>query len=139
MLDLEISKLPPYLKRVKDEPFRWGYHDCLIFTNQAFREMYGEGWADDWLGRYIRDGIPLKRAELQEEFGYHTFTKAVDDRLIRINGVPPRGALVATKKAKRWAIGNALGISVGVKAAFVSKHGLVYHPIDTIDKAWVKP
>jgi hypothetical protein len=138
MLDSGISKLPAYLKSVQNKPFKWGEHDCLIFTNQAFREMCGEGWAEDWLGRYMRDGFPLKRKELQDEFGYRTFTEAVDKRLQRIEGVPPRGSLVTTKKARRWVIGSAMGISVGLKAAFVSKHGLVYHPIETIDKAWIR-
>ena len=138
MLDFNPNKLAGYLKSVRDIPFKWGEHDCLIFTNQAFREMCGEGWAEDWLGRYMRDGLPLKRKELQVEFGYRTFTEAVDKRLQRIGGVPPRGSLVTTKKARRWAIGNAMGISVGIKAAFLSKHGIVYHPIETIDKAWVK-
>ena len=137
MSDSEISKLPTYLKSVKDVPFKWGQQDCLIFTNNAWREMYGYGWADDWLGRYM-DGVrPLSRKELQEEYGYRTFTEAVDERLTRIDYLPPRGSLVTTRKARRWAIGNALGISVGTKAAFVAKDGIVYHPIETIDKAWI--
>ena len=133
-----VDNLPEYLKSVKDSPFKWGVFDCLTFTNGAWQEMYGYGWADDWLGRYMTDGQPMRRSQLQEEFGYQTFTKAVDDRLKRVEGVPPRGALVTTRKAKRWAIGNALGISVGLKAAFVSSEGLIYHPIETIDKAWVE-
>lgn len=138
MLDSNLSKLPDYLKSVKDCHFEWGVFDCLSFTNNAWHEMYGYGWADDWLGRYMIDGQPMKRNQLQEEFGYKSFTKAVDDRLQRVEGIPPRGALVATKRAKRWAIGNALGISVGLKAAFVSSEGLIYHPIETIDKAWIE-
>jgi hypothetical protein len=135
---LEISKLPDYLKSVKDTPFKWGTHDCLIFTNRAWVEMYGYGWADDWLGRYMVDGQPMKRNQLQEEFGYKTFTKAVDDRLQRVEGVPPRGALVTTKRAERWAIGSALGISVGLKGAFLSSQGIVYLPIEEFDKAWIE-
>lgn len=134
-----LSNLPDYLKSVADTPFEWGVHDCLIFTNDAWRAMHGYGWADDWLGRYMTDGRPMNRTQLQEEFGHATFTKAVDDRLLRVTGLPPRGALVTTRKARRWAIGNALGISVGLKAAFVTSQGVMYHPIETIDKAWIKP
>lgn len=133
-----VDNLPEYLKSVKDSPFKWGVFDCLTFTNGAWQEMYGYGWADDWLGRYMTNGQPMRRNQLQEEFGYQTFTKAVDSRLQRVKGIPPRGALVTTRKAKRWAIGNALGISVGLKAAFVSSEGLIYHPIETIDKAWIE-
>lgn len=101
--------------------------------------MYGYGWADDWIGRYMIDGRAMNRPQLQEEFGYDTFTKAVDARLRRFSGLPPRGALVTTRKARRWAIGNALGISIGLKAAFVTARGVMYHPIETIDKAWIEP
>lgn len=137
-MSLRINNLAPYLKSIADTPFKWGVHDCLIFTNQAFREMYGVGWADDWLGRYMRDGQPMKRDDLKAEFGFASFTKAVDARLTRVQGVPPRGALVTTRRARRWVTGNAMGIATGAKAAFVGRHGIVYHPIDTIDKAWVK-
>jgi hypothetical protein len=137
MLDSAISKLPAYLKAVKDVPFKWGEHDCLIFTNNAWKAMHGHGWADDWLGRYMDGTRPLSRKELQEEYGYKTFVAAVDARLTRVNHIPPRGALVTTRKARRWAIGNALGICIGTKAAFVSKTGLTYHPIENIDKAWI--
>lgn len=121
-----------------DTPFRWGEHDCLTFTNAAWREMHGHGWADDWLGRYMDGDRAFTRRELQEEFGFDTFTQAVDSRLQRVDHVPPRGALVTTRRARRWSIGGALGISVGIKAAFVSAHGITYHPIEMIDKAWVE-
>jgi len=80
---LKLDNLPPYLKKTRDIPFKWGVHDCLTFTNNAWHEMYGHGWADDWLGRYMIDGQPMKRSQLQEEFGYKTFTQAVDARLSR--------------------------------------------------------
>jgi hypothetical protein len=138
VLDFSPSELPDYLKSVRDIPFKWGEHDCLIFTNNAWKVMYGHGWADDWLDRYM-DGVrPLSRKELHEEYGYKSFVAAVDSRLARVSHVPPRGALVTTRKARRWAIGNALGISVGIKAAFLGPEGVIYHPIDTIDKAWVE-
>ena len=121
-----------------DTPFEWGVHDCLIFTNNAWRAIHGYGWADDWLGRYMIDGKPMNLTQLQAEFGYETFTQAVDDRLTRIRGIQPRGSLVATKKVRRWMVGNALGISIGLKAAFVTTQGLSYHPIETIDKAWIE-
>lgn len=132
-----VDNLPDYLKSVSDVPFKWGEHDCLIFTNDAWKEMYGYGWADDWLGRYMANGQPMKRKQLQEEFGFETFTKAVDSKLTRIEGIPPRGSLVTTKRARRWAIGNALGISVGLKGAFLSSNGVVYLPVEEFDKAWI--
>ncbi|MCP3654342.1 MAG: hypothetical protein GY766_05520 [Herbaspirillum sp.] len=133
-----LSNLPGYLKSVADTPFEWGVHDCLTFTNGAWRSIWGYGWADDWLGRYMIDGKAMNQTQLQQEFGFERFSEAVDSKLTRFNGIPPRGSLVATKKVRRWVIGNALGISVGLKAAFVTTRGISYHPIETIDKAWVQ-
>lgn len=138
MSNFNPDRLADYLKSVRETPFQWGEHDCLIFTNNAWKAMYGHGLADDWLGRYMDGTRLLSRKELQEEYGYKSFVAAVDARLTRVNHVPPRGALVTTRKARRWAIGNALGISVGIKAAFIGSEGVVYHPIETIDKAWVE-
>ena len=135
--DFKPHNLPKYLKSVKDKPFKWGEHDCLIFTNNAWKEMYGYGWSEDWLGRYMKDGRLLRKEELRSEYGFWDFNKAVDSKLKRIEYIPPRGALVTTQKARRWAIGSALGISVGTKAVFLGSNGLIYHPIETIDKAWV--
>ena len=132
------ERLNDYLKSVQGEPFAWGRHDCLTFTNTAFRVMHGKGWGDDLLGRYMTDrGRPMGRDQLRVEFGYWSFEAAVDDRLTRIGYVPPRGALVTTKHSQRWAIGVAMGISVGASAVFLSKQGLLYLPIEMIDKAWL--
>lgn len=78
----------------------------------------------------------MTRQELIDEFEFESFTKAMDSRLTRVERTPPMGSIVTTRRARRWAIGNALGISVGIKAAFVTARGLQYVPIDTIDKAW---
>lgn len=125
------------MKSLSDETFEWGIFDCLTFTNNAWHVMYGNGWADDWLGRYLIEGKPMKKAQLQKEFGYKEFYDAVDDRLERVAGIPPKGSLVTTKRAKKWTIGSALGISIGLKGAFVSSQGLVYLPVEEFDAAWI--
>jgi hypothetical protein len=132
------ESLNDYLKSVKDKSFEWGKHDCLTFTNNAFKAMYGEGWADDWLGRYMEGSRIFRRDELRKEFGFSTFTCAVDNKLSRINHIPPLGALVTTQKAQRWVIGVAMGICTGTKAVFLSKEGMLYLPLDYIHQAWVK-
>lgn len=130
--------LRDYLLSVKNSPFEWGKHDCLIFTNDAFRSMYGEGYADDWLGRYMSENKPLLPSQLKKEFGYNTFDEAISKRLREINYVPPKGSLVATRKVNRWAIGYGLGISLGLKCAFLAEFGIVYVPVEEVDKAWVR-
>jgi hypothetical protein len=131
------KRLSDYLKEIRSVPFEWGVHDCLTFTNEAWRRMHGHGWSEDWLGRYMKDGRLLRKDELRAEYGFWDFNKAVDSKLTRIEHVPPRGALVTTKKARRWIIGEAMGICVGLKAAFLSDEGVVYLPLDDIEKAWV--
>jgi len=132
-----LGRLNQYLKDAKDTPFAWGKHDCFTFTNGAFREMHGKGWGDDLADKYMGDfNMPFKRDKLREVFGYRTFEAAVDDRLVRLGRFPPRGSLVTTKHSQRWSIGVAMGISVGSSAAFLSKEGVMYLPIELIDKAW---
>ena len=133
------ERLNTYLKSVRHEPFKWGHHDCLTFTNNAFKAMYGKGWGDDLLGRYTdANGVALRRDALRREYGRTRFEDVVDERLTRIDYVPPRGALVTTKHSQRWSIGVAMGISVGTSGVFLSKQGLLYLPIELIDKAWVR-
>ena len=132
------QRLIEYIEAVREVHFAWGVHDCLTFTNNAFRSMYGSGWADDWLGRYMVDGKPMRRDQLRKEFKFSTFEQAVDQRLQRIDRVPPLGALIMTQQARRFAIGGAMGICTGTKGVFLSKEGVLFLPLDAISKAWVK-
>ena len=135
-----ISELHSFLKEVKDRPFKWGVWDCLIFTNEAFRRMDGEGWADDLLNRYMANGAPLTRVQIRREYGYETIDDMLADRLERSFDVPPRGALVTSSETFLNAgyLGSGFGISVGSSAAFLSDTGVVYYPIEYIDSAWVR-
>lgn len=132
------ERLTAYLREVKGREFAWGVHDCLTFTNEGWRRMHGYGWADDWLGRYMDGDAPVGRDALRREFGFDDFAEAVDSRLTRCRHVPPRGALVAAEKGtRRWYTGAALGLCVGLRAAFLSDRGLIYLPVDDIKHAWV--
>jgi hypothetical protein len=131
------KQLTQYLREVRDKPFRWGDHDCLIFSNAAFKAYHGYGYAEDWLGRYMKDGEPMLPSRLRVEYGVINFDELIEERLEPISYVPPKGAVCATKKADRWHIGYGLGISIGTKAAFLSQRGVVYFPLDDITKAWV--
>ena len=135
-----ISELHSFLKEVKDRPFKWGVWDCLIFTNEAFRRMDGEGWADDLLNRYMANGVPMTRVQIRREYGYETLEDMLADRLERSFDVPPRGALVTSSETFLNAgyLGSGFGISVGSSAAFLSDTGVVYYPIEYIDSAWVR-
>jgi hypothetical protein len=135
------ERLTAYIRAVRDVPFAWGEHDCLTFTNNAYRAMYGAGWADDWLGRYMIDGSPMRRralmAELSAECGVPSLEAAIDSKMTRVPH-PPRGALVTTKHAQRWITGVAMGICIGTRGVFLGKEGVIYMPVEYIEKAWIK-
>jgi hypothetical protein len=133
-----FERLTAYISDCEGRSFEWGKHDCLTFTNGAYRAMYGKGWADDWLGRYMIDGRPMRRDELRKEFGWSTLEAAINERMVKSNKFPPRGALVTTKHARRWATGAALGICVGDRAVFLGDKGVIYLTLDLIDNSWVK-
>lgn len=135
----DLQALYRHLDKIKNKAFHFHVHDCFMFTNDAWKEMYGYGWADDWCGRYIKDtGLYMKPKELRKEFGFETLEEAVDSKLTRVTHVPPRGALVATDQVDTRIIGKAFGISVGNKAAFLQKTGVTYVPIKVITDAWVQ-
>lgn len=136
------ESLNAYLRSVKDKPFTWGLHDCLTFTNDAWQNMYGHGWADEWIGSYMQGNKLITKSELRKELwrlhGADTLEGAIDTRWVRVDGVPPLGALVTTKKARKWITGVAMGVCTGTKAAFLDKVGVIYLPLDDIDQAWVR-
>ena len=132
-----IERLTAHIRAAESAPFVWGEHDCLTFTNGAYRAMHGAGWADDWLGRYMIDGRPMRRRELIAEFGWSNIDAAIDDKLTRVSH-PPRGALVTTRHAQRWVTGVALGVCTGARGVFLGSEGVIYMPLEYIEKAWIK-
>jgi len=135
------ESLNAYLSEIRNRPFKWGEHDCLTFTNEAWHRMYGHGWADDWVGRYINGGKLIGRqafrAELERVDNAITLERAISNRLQPINYLPPAGALVTTSKSRRWHTGVAMGISTGRRGVFLSDEGVIYMPLTDIKDAWV--
>jgi hypothetical protein len=135
----DFEALNTYISEVRDTPLQLHQFDCFMFTNTAFQRMHGEGWADDWSGKYISDtGLYKTKSQLIKTFGYNSLESAIDAKLTRIAHVPPRGSLVTALAPPRWSIDRALGISIGTKAAFLGKSRLIFLPIQKIENAWVK-
>ena len=132
-----LEALNSYIKARRYLGFQWHTNDCFMFTNGAYRAMYGSGYADDWIGKYTDNGLYLRREQLRAVFKVKTLEEALDARLQRINFVPPRGALVTTKATRRLVLGDALGISVGSSAVFLGKKGLISLPVKQISNSWV--
>ena len=135
---VNLEALNAYLDSKRNTEFVWGSNDCLTFSNGAFHAMYGEGWCDDWLGRYMRGKEHISNDELREEFGFDTLEDGVSSKLTKIDYIAPRGALVTAKLSRRFLLGQAFGISTGTKAVFLMHRGLAYYPIEKVSNAWIK-
>lgn len=129
-------RLNDYLDKVVDKPFEWGVHDCFTFTNGAWQAMYGHGWADDWVGKYMTEGQPMRRDQLRKTFKFSDFNRAVSSKLEPFDR-PVFGSLVTTKKSQRWVIGVAMGISLGSRCVFLSENGLVKLHAGDVESCWV--
>lgn len=138
-----MKELHDFLKANYDREFKWGEWDCLIFTNEAWKVMYGFGWADDWLGRYYKKKEhnlqTLTPNQLREEYGFRSLSEGVGSKLVKINTFPPTGALVAKRQVSNFSAGYGFGIAVGTKAAFLSHKGVVFYPIETAKLKWINP
>tara|TARA_R110002126_G_scaffold135495_7_gene279725 strand:- start:47 stop:460 length:414 start_codon:yes stop_codon:yes gene_type:complete len=132
------TNLNVYLENVSDRPFEWGVHDCFTFTNNAFRAMYGVGYADAWMGRYMsKDGTQPRTANsLRREFKVSDIIQGLSSVMTRVDQ-PVFGSLVTTSKNQRWITGIALGISIGSRAIFLSTEGLTRLNIEDVESAWV--
>lgn len=130
------QELTSYLKTQRRLQFRLGEHDCFTFTNGAWQAMHGVGYADNFVGRYA----DLNRKEfaklMKASFGHIDLIDALDHGLIRVQGFPPKGALVVSKSARPYFTGYALGIAYGASAVFLGESDLEYVPITDIDGAW---
>lgn len=135
---VNLEALNEYLDSKRNTEFVWGSNDCLTFSNGAFHAMYGEGWCDDWLGRYMRGKEHISNEELRGEFGFDTLEDGVSSKLTKIDYIAPRGALVTARLSRRFLLGQAFGISTGTKAVFLMHRGLMYYPIEKVSNAWIK-
>ena len=87
------ERLNIYLSNLSDEPFHWGVNDCFTFTNGAFRAMYGFGYADDWMGRYMNGASPKNATSMRREFKHSTLFCGLASKLVR-SEQPVFGSLV---------------------------------------------
>ncbi len=139
MIDGWEERLSDYIEGVRNQPFEWGLHDCFTFTNEAMRAMSGEGFGDDWAGRYLtKTGKPRTLRSMQREYGFKSLTEALDGRFDRLSGPTyPRGSVVTCEGlSQKNTTGQALGVSLGFNTAFVNANGLLFLPTTVCDRGW---
>lgn len=126
-------EMTEYVRSVSQTPFEIGVFDCLIFTNNCFRIIYGKGWCDDWLGRYCSLNT---RGQLKREFGFDDVFSALDSKLVRGPVIPKRWSLCISDKASSWIMGTAFGFSIGNGCLFLDKVGTRVLPISEVSASW---
>lgn len=57
------NRLTEYVNSVVKKPFKWGEHDCFIFTGQCVKVMTGENYIDEMIGKYHDAESSLKYAK----------------------------------------------------------------------------
>jgi hypothetical protein len=132
------SRLNEYLREQRGKCFDLGKHDCFTFTNGAWAAMHGGGYADDVIGKYKSMGPKSLQKFMLKSFGHDNLTDCFDAHMTRVEGIPPRGAIVMSSRTSRWFTGKALGISMGTKAVFLGDLDMLYMHITEIEAAWVK-
>ncbi len=130
------TRLNEYLSENSTKIFDIGLHDCLTFTNGAWRVMYGHGFADAVIGKYKTKGRRGMAQLCKDTYGHFNIIKALDENLQRVDGFPPRGSLVISNDIRRGLFDHAFGISNGTNSFFVADRGLTIIQTDQINGAW---
>lgn len=120
-----------YVGSVADKPFRYGSHDCLTFTNGAVRVLRGSGYADDIVGY---GALMRNETDLIKRYRFASLPDFIDSRLIRREGWPARGSLVAFELPECPYFG--LGIAWGDVAITVGEVGIEWTPMAAVAMAW---
>lgn len=132
------DSLVKYFRAQRGRRFRLGDHDCLTFTNGAWRLMHGHGYADPINGLYGSLSASETADLIRRHTGAANMIEALDGLLTRCDGHPPRGALVVTDQIRRSIVPFALGIAFGTRAVFLGAKDVVYLPMERIMGAWIE-
>lgn len=97
------ERLQVYLDRVKDEPFKWGTHDCIQFTCTAVKVITGHDFLHGITGTY---STKLEAAKWLRDNGFGTLTGALTETF----GQPVHPALAG--RGDIVVFGKAAGIAV---------------------------
>ena len=125
-----------YINENRNKDFDVGIHDCFTFTNGAWNAMHGKGYADKFIGKYCNlNDVEISKV-LFNLYGHIRIKCCINKLLKPINGVPPKGALVAMIN-KHGFDNYGLGVCMGVNSVFVGKKDLVFYPTSKIDGAWI--
>lgn len=135
------DRLRTYLDRVRDEPFQWGEHDCILFTFGAVKAITGRDFIRKVRGTY---STKLEAARVLRDLGHGTLVKAVTKKLGKPVHVAQagRGDLVRKDKAVGVVVSHGWAWFVGEESVArrdgttSTRHGLVCVGTLQCDEAW---
>jgi len=124
------ERLHEYVDLVNGERFAWGVFDCCLFAAGAVRVMTGFDGAASLRGRYASEAEAI--ALLHAEGGLEAYVR-------QQLGVPraplcaQRGDVVLRRAEGEM---DALGVCLGVMAAFAAPRGITLVPLGECSMSW---
>jgi len=120
-----------FIQDSQNTPFKWGEHDCALFTANAILAMTGEDLANDVRGRYTTFKGSLK---VLKKLGKADLGQVVSAKLgaSKLALLAKRGDVVLVNTNST----TALGMVAGLVALVPGKEGLEPIKMDDWIKAW---
>lgn len=121
------GRLARHVEAAYRVPFKWGEHDCALWSAQWVREATGQDFGSGWEGKYKTE---LGAARLLKRLGYATVADLADAHLAR-KPVPfaQRGDIVLSAQ-------GCLGVCHGRHAFFLAASGVLMEPTAACVAAW---
>lgn len=134
-----MTLLNTYLLENYKSIFRWGTHDCMTFVNGWVFRLRGKGFYDPELFPYRTErSAAAAYRRYCAHMGYETFEDFFDVEFLRVDYVPPDGAIVARRLSEDSATGSRMGLMSGRNVAFVGDENLLFLPHDLeTDRSWI--
>jgi len=134
------NDLEEYIEEVRNKPFDWGLHDCVVFANQIIKVQLGKGFFDEHLPEY-KTALKANRTyrTMLLEMKVANIKEAIDTKLTRFVGlIPPKGSIVCKVEKQRidYGIGHNLGVAIDNRAGFLGYKGLQFQKITSGDVFW---
>lgn len=124
------ERLAALIEAKRDEPFRWGQHDCGLWGAAVVEAITGADFGAAFRGEY---DDAATAAEVLRTKGAGTLGKTFDRHLHRIPpGFAQRGDLVCKGRGRTAAI----GVCIGDEGLFVGDEGLIRVSRAEWSRAW---
>lgn len=129
-------QLTTFVEERRELPFKWGQNDCCLFAADGVERVTGYDFAEDFRETYCTPFGALHQLTERGARNVEELLELMDCIGFREQPVflAQRGDVVTALLDPE--LGPALGLNLGVKAAFVSFTGLVFLPITSCRRSW---